>query len=71
MMEFPAIRMHLPQSLGVLVAPRPEQARLTDDCMTGEPTLEELLDEPIVQLLMARDHVDPTVLEELLNERFA
>ncbi|MCQ0987819.1 hypothetical protein [Jiella marina] len=71
MMEFPAIRMHLPQSLGVLAASKPRQPRLTDDCMTGEPSLEELLEEPIVQMLMARDRVDPTVLEELLTERFA
>ncbi|WAP68156.1 hypothetical protein [Jiella pelagia] len=44
---------------------------LSEDCMKGEPTLEELLDEPIARLLMARDHVDPQLLEELVRRRFA
>ncbi|MAU94730.1 MAG: hypothetical protein CMP81_02410 [Fulvimarina sp.] len=44
---------------------------LSDDCMKGEPSLSELLDEPIARLLMARDRVDPNVLEELVRRRFA
>ncbi|MBO0902298.1 hypothetical protein [Jiella sonneratiae] len=52
---------------------RPAGARpgLSEDCMTGEPTLEELLAEPIARLLMARDRVDPDLLEELVRRRFA
>lgn len=44
---------------------------LSDDCMKGEPTLEELLDEPIARLLMAYDRVDPDLLQELVRRRFA
>ncbi len=53
---------------------RPHSQRrtsLSDDCMTGEPTLEELLDEPIARMLMAYDRVDPNLLEELVRRRFA
>ncbi|WP_280891109.1 hypothetical protein [Jiella mangrovi] len=39
--------------------------------MKGEPTLDELLDEPIARLLMAYDRVDPDLLEELVRRRFA
>lgn len=44
---------------------------LSADCLKGEPSLDELLDEPIARLLMACDKVDPNVLEELVRRRFA
>ncbi|MCE7026833.1 hypothetical protein [Jiella avicenniae] len=52
---------------------QPTQRRptLSEDCMEGEPTLEELLDEPIARLLMAYDRVNPNLLEELVRRRFA
>ncbi len=52
---------------------RPRSGRrsgLSHDCMKGEPTLEELLDEPIARLLMAYDRVDPDLLHELVRRRF-
>jgi len=54
-----------------LAARSEQRPGLSEDCMEGEPTLDELLDEPIARLLMAYDRVDPEVLQELVRRRFA
>jgi hypothetical protein len=38
------------------------------DWRYGEPALEEVLSDPIVQALMTRDQVERTVLSELIDE---
>jgi hypothetical protein len=35
--------------------------------LTGEPTIEDVLSDPIVRALMKRDDVNPTVLRRLLE----
>ena len=35
--------------------------------LTGEPTLGEVLADPVIQLMMRRDHVDPDNLQALLR----
>jgi hypothetical protein len=39
----------------------------TDVSRYGEPTLDELLADPGVRLLMARDHVDEAVVRHIAN----
>ena len=36
--------------------------------LTGEPTLREMLADPVIQTLMRRDRVDPDNLQALLRE---
>ena len=36
--------------------------------LTGEPTLEEMLADPVIQLMMRRDCVDPDNLQALLRD---
>ena len=36
--------------------------------LKGEPTLREALEDPVIQLIMRRDRVDPDHLEALLRE---
>jgi len=47
--------------------------RSVSSCYTGEPSLDDLFAEPIVQLFMERDQVNPqdirSKLHNLLNER--
>ena len=70
-MDFPEESEPFEVSLEHLRATAARSASLSQDCMKGEPSLSELLDEPIARLLMARDHVDPDLLEELVRRRFA
>ena len=35
--------------------------------LTGEPTLREVLDDPVIRLVMRRDRVDPDRLHEFLR----
>jgi hypothetical protein len=35
--------------------------------LTGEPTLREMLDDPVIQLIMRRDRVDPDDLHAFLR----
>ncbi|MEX6504756.1 hypothetical protein [Jiella sp. M17.18] len=75
MMEFPHINIPFALPFGALPLPKQAEARLADptladDCLSGEPSLSEILDDPIVRILMAYDRVDPDALEELLVERF-
>lgn len=35
--------------------------------LTGEPTLREVLDDPVIQLIMLRDRVDPDRLHAALR----
>ena len=58
-------------SFELIAAQSGRRPGLSDDCLKGEPTLEELLDEPIARLLMAYDRVDPDLLQELVRRRFA
>ena len=36
--------------------------------LTGEPTIEDVLSDPVVNALMKRDDVDPAVLRRLLED---
>ncbi len=36
--------------------------------LTGEPTLREVLEEPVIQLMMRRDRVDPDHLHAVLRD---
>lgn len=36
--------------------------------LTGEPTLREMLADPVIQLVMRRDRVDPDNLQALLRD---
>ncbi|HEX9465916.1 MAG TPA: hypothetical protein VGB82_25225 [Alphaproteobacteria bacterium] len=46
--------------------PEPRRATLRRDCR-AEPSVAELLDDPVLQILMARDHVDRGDLEDLIE----
>jgi len=35
--------------------------------LTGEPTLREVLDDPVIRMVMRRDRVDPDHLQEFLR----
>jgi len=49
------------------LTPTVTRARARSAFSTGEPTIREMLDDPIVQLLMARDGVTRTEVEGLLG----
>ena len=70
-MDFPANSEPFEDSLKRLRVVAATGSGLSNDCMKGEPSLAELLDEPIARLLMARDRVDRDLLEELVRRRFA
>jgi hypothetical protein len=36
--------------------------------LTGEPTLDDVLSDPVVHAMMARDHVDAEGLRDFLND---
>jgi hypothetical protein len=36
--------------------------------LTGEPTLREVLDDPVIRLIMRRDRVDPDHLQTFLRD---
>ncbi|MBO0663819.1 hypothetical protein LQ948_14380 [Jiella sp. MQZ9-1] len=71
MMEIPNNSASFEAFFKQIHAPAEHASGLSDDCLHGEPTLAELLDEPIARLLMACDRVDPDVLEEIVRRRFA
>jgi len=39
--------------------------------LKGEPTLSETLEDPVIQMMMRRDRVDPDHLRALLDDVFA